>query len=210
MKGIKLASDKRLLAKVFKENNIPVPETHLLDNYREVVKFIDSNFNQWCIKYPVGCGASGHRIINSITDIPQDWLTPYVVQKFIHLDKPMVYRVYCAGQKIFGWNVRKFPEEIKKQPWVAHALGAVYEVLDNIPDKVIDIATNTFKATHLFYSFGCADFIQDNLGNWLVLEVGTDGLFNHVDRHIGNVSLEIEIAENICFAFRSNEKKINK
>lgn len=42
--GMKLASDKRLLAKVFKENNIPTPETHLLDSYQDVVKFINNNW----------------------------------------------------------------------------------------------------------------------------------------------------------------------
>lgn len=130
-----------------------------------------------------------------------------MVQLFIHLKDPKVYRTYCAGQKLFGWNVRKFPASVKKQAWVAHAQGAVYEVFDDIPEPVIDIATRTFKATYLFDSFGCADFIQDNDGNWLVLEVGTDGIFNHVDRNIDNASLEKEILERIAAAFWSNAKE---
>jgi len=177
--GIKLASDKRLLAKVFNENSIPIPDTYLLDSYQAVVDFIFSNSGQWCIKYPIGCGATGHRIINNVTDIPQDWLKPYVVQKFIYLEDPVVYRIYCAGRNLFGWNVRKFPPQQKKQPWVAHAQGAIYEVLNEVTDEVIEIATKTFQATYLYDSFGCADFIQDNNGKWLVLEVGTDGIFNH-------------------------------
>lgn len=205
-KGMKLASDKRLLAKIFQDNNIPIPTTYLLDSYEEVVDFIGCDFNQWCIKYPISCGASGHRIINRIEDIPQDWLNPYVVQQFICLDDPMVYRIYCAGQKLFGWNVRKFPNSVKKQPWVAHARGAVYKILDNIPEQIISIATKTFQATYLFNSLGCADFIQDNDGNWLVLEVGTDGIFNHVDRNIDNGLLEKEILEKIALAFWSNIK----
>jgi len=204
--GMKLASDKRLLAQVFQDNDIPIPETHLLDSHQEVVEFIGSDFDQWCLKYPIGCGASGHRIIRSISDIPQDWLRPYVVQRFIYLDDPRVYRIYCAGQKLFGWNVRKFPNSVKKQAWVAHAQGAVYEVFADIPEPIIDIATKTFKATSLFNSFGCADFIQDNDGSWLVLEVGTDGIFNHVDRNIDNPSLEEEILENISVAFQSSSK----
>ena len=116
----------------------------------------------------------------------------------------MVYRIYCAGRNLFGWNVRKFPPQQKKQPWVAHAQGAIYEVLNKATDKVIEIATKTFQATYLYGSFGCADFIQDNNGNWLVLEVGTDGIFNHVDRNIGNSSLEQEINHNIARAFYSN------
>ncbi|VEP12754.1 conserved hypothetical protein [Hyella patelloides LEGE 07179] len=205
--GIKLASDKREQAKIFKDNNIPTPETHLLNNYQDVIKFIGNNFSQWCLKYPVGCGASGHRIINNVADIPQDWLRPYVVQKFIYLDNPMVYRIYCAGKKLLGWNVRKFPQGVSKKPWVAHAQGAVYEILDRVPNEVINIATKTLKITRLFDSFGCVDFIQDNQGKWLVLEVGTDGIFNHVDRHIENQSLEKELSENIAKAFWLNLKK---
>ncbi len=205
-KGRKLASDKRLLAQVFQDNNIPIPETHLLASHQEVVEFIGSDLGQWCLKYPIGCGASGHRIIHDIKDIPQDWLKPYVVQRFIYLDDPKVYRIYCAGQKLFGWNVRKFPASVTKQAWVAHAQGAVYEVFDDIPEQIIDIATRTFKATCLFDSFGCADFIQNNDGNWLVLEVGTDGIFNHVDRNIDNANLEQEILEKIAVAFWSRSK----
>ncbi|MEM9510464.1 MAG: hypothetical protein AAGA16_22735, partial [Cyanobacteria bacterium P01_E01_bin.35] len=55
-KAMKLASDKRLLAKVFNENSIPIPHTYLLANYQAVVDFILSNSGQWCIKYPIGCG----------------------------------------------------------------------------------------------------------------------------------------------------------
>lgn len=202
--GMKLASDKRLLAKVFKENNIPNPETHLLASYQNVVKFINSNLGTWCIKYPIGCGASGHRIINAIEDIPQNWLQPYIVQKFIYLDRPMVYRIYCTAKNLFGWNVRKFPQGVNQTPWVAHAQGATYEILNNIPNNIIEIATKTLQATHLFNSFGCVDFIQDSDQNWLVLEVGTDGIFNHVDRHIGNQSFQKELAENITKAFWLN------
>ncbi len=44
--GMKLASDKRLLAKVFEENDIPIPKTYLLNSYQEVVEFIGLDFNQ--------------------------------------------------------------------------------------------------------------------------------------------------------------------
>ena len=202
--GIKLASDKRLLAKIFKANKIPIPDTYLLKNRQDVLRFIDNNFGYWCLKYPSSCGASGHRIINCIEDIPQDWPKPYVVQRFIYLDEPMVYRIYCAGQKLFGWNVRKFPQKKTKNPWVAHARGAIYEILEEIPDRAIEIATKTLQVTHLFNSFGCVDLIRDNNGNWLVLEVGTDGIFNHVDRNIGDANLERELAENIKRAFWQN------
>ncbi len=199
--GINIASDKRLLADIFLKHKIAIPETYLINTYEEVLKFIESYTEQWCLKYPIGCGASGHKIINNRLDIPQKWLKPYVVQKFIKLKKIQVFRLYCAGKILFGWNRRKFTSPDNSNPWVAHANGAVYEVLGQPPEEVKKLATLALKATHLYDSFGCVDLLQDNDGNWLVLEVGTDGIFNHVDRNIGNLDLEIEINQRIATAF---------
>lgn len=202
IEAIKLAADKRLLAQKFVENGISIPTTHLLNSYQEVVNFITENqIEQWCLKYPIGCGASGHIIINNIKDIPQKWLKPYVLQRFIKLKQLQVFRLYCAGGVLFGWNCRKYASASNSNPWVAHAKGAIYEVLNQPPREVKILATKAFKATYLFNSFGCIDLLQDNDGNWLVLEVGTDGIFNYVDRNIGNAALETEIEQRIADAF---------
>lgn len=201
IEAIKLAADKRLLAQKFVENGISVPTTHLLNSHQEVVNFIENQTEQWCLKYPIGCGASGHIIINNIKDIPQKWLKPYVVQKFIKLKQLQVFRLYCAGGVLFGWNRRKYTSASNSNPWVAHAHGAIYEVLNQPPHEVKILAIKALKATYLFNSFGCVDLLQDDDGNWLVLEVGTDGIFNHVDRNIGNAALEAEIGRRIADAF---------
>ena len=92
--SIKLASDKRLQAQVFNQNSIPTPETHLIDTFQDVVNFINNSQGQWCLKYSSGCGGAGHKLINRSEDIPQKWLQPYVVQRFIDLNEPKVYRIY--------------------------------------------------------------------------------------------------------------------
>ena len=38
-------------------------------------------------------------------------------------------------------------------------------------------------------------------GKWVVLEVGTDGLFNHVDRDLGDQDFERELQRRIADAF---------
>ena len=123
------------------------------------------------------------------------------MQKFVRLKTLQVFRLYCAGEILFGWNRRKYDSQDNTNPWVAHARGAVYELLGTPPQEVVILATKAFKATHLYHSFGCVDLLQDNDGNWLVLEVGTDGIFNHVDRQIGNLALEKEINNRIADAF---------
>lgn len=203
--AMKLASDKRFLADVFIKNKIPIPDTYLLANRQEVREHLQKYPQQeWCLKYPISCGGSGHRIIRKIEDIPNNWLKSYLVQRFIRQENPQVFRLYCAGGKLFGWNVREFVSGKAKQPWVAHARGAVYQVLEKIPNEVIEIATKTLETTNLFDSFGCVDLIQDENKNWLVLEVGTDGIFNYVDRNIGNKNLEKEIDRKLAEAFWSS------
>lgn len=81
---------------------------------------------QWCLKYPTGCGASGHRLVSKMSTEPPNWPRPFIVQEFIHLENPEVHRTHCAKAESFGWVVRRYPEGTRPSPWVAHARGARY------------------------------------------------------------------------------------
>jgi glutathione synthase/RimK-type ligase-like ATP-grasp enzyme len=200
--SIRLASDKRLLAQTFLEKNVPTPQTILVEEFAEVQNFVRTNAGKkWCLKYPTSCGASGHRTVLATDDTPPNWPAPYVVQEFIELKQPEVYRTYCAGGEMFGWVARRFPPGSKPSPWVAHARGARYVKLDAAPVKALEAALSALQATGLWDSFGCVDLLCRPTGEWLVLEVGTDGLFNHVDRDIGDALFERQIEEHITAAF---------
>lgn len=95
-----------------------------------------------------------------------------------------------------AWLFAEFALELARNLWL--------EVLEEIPNEVLNIATKTLQTTHLFNSFGCVDLIEDENKNWLVLEVGTDGIFNYVDRNIGNEDLEREINQRLAEAFWSS------
>ena len=56
-------------------------------------------------------------------------------------------------------------------------------------------------AAQLWDSFGCVDLLHKPTGEWVVLEVGTDGLFNHVDRDVGDAELQGELHRRIAAAF---------
>ena len=114
---------------------------------------------------------------------------------------PEVYRTYCAGGELFGWVARRFPIETLPSPWVAHARDARYVQLSEPPAQALLAARRSLEATGLLHSFGCVDLIQRPTGEWLVLEVGTDGLFNHVDRELGIPELENELQERLAAAF---------
>jgi len=65
----------------------------------------------------------------------------------------------------------------------------------------VEAARRALVATDLIESFGCVDLLCRPTGEWVVLEVGTDGLFNHIDRDLGDVRLESEILRRITAAF---------
>lgn len=201
--AMRLASDKRLLAATFAQARVPTPITHLLDTPDDVRHFLEHDPHlERCLKWPIACGASGHRLITNPADVPTDWPRPYVVQEFLRLDDPAVYRTYAAGGHLFGWNVRRFPPGTKRSDWVAHARGARYQTLDDTPPaEAAAAATAALRATGLLDSFGCADLMRRPTGQWVVLEVGTDGIYNHVDRDLADPAFERQLDERVATAF---------
>jgi hypothetical protein len=200
--SVQIAADKREIAKAFKRAHVPRPETHLLNHYSEIQDLLRREpRREWCLKFPTGCGASGHRLITETDSEPSRWPRPFVVQEFVRMDEPTVYRAYCAGGELFGWMVRCFPQGQPASPWVAHAKGARYHSAGFAPREAIAAAAKAIDACGLTESFGCADLIQRANGEWLALEVGTDGFFNHVDRDLGDPGFEEELLHRIAKAF---------
>lgn len=201
-RAMQTAADKRLLAEWFLKAGVPTPETILLDTRQEVLSFVQGREDrEWCLKYPLGCGASGHRLIQGELMLPRDWPKPFIVQEFIRLERPEVYRTYAAGGELFGWIARRFPEGSRASPWVAHARGARYERVGKAPEEALHAAQLALSATDLLETFGCVDLLRKATGQWVVLEVGTDGMFNHVDREVGDSDLEVEIQRRIAETF---------
>ncbi|MBE9039924.1 hypothetical protein IQ235_03845 [Oscillatoriales cyanobacterium LEGE 11467] len=193
--AITLASDKRQLAETFANARVATPRTYLLESEDEVKQLIHAEpQSQWILKWPTGSGASGHRLQEWDMPIPLDWPRPYIIQEFIPLEVPEVYRLYCVAGETFGWNARRFPPGVETSPFVARARGARYEAQKDIPPAAEFQARLALSATHLLDSFGCADLMKDDRGRWLVLEVNTDGIYSHVDRNIciGNMAREID------------------
>jgi hypothetical protein len=62
--------------------------------------------------------------------------------------------------------------------------------------------------TNLLESFGCADLLQRPSGEWVVLEVGTDGLFNQVDRELGDPVFEQQLMERVRDSFWLRFRKL--
>lgn len=206
--SIQLAADKRLLAVVFHQHGVPIPRTRMTETFENVRAFVAKNSaDEWCLKYPTSCGANGHRLISPTSVEPPNWPRPFLVQQFIRLEHPEVYRIFCAAGEMFGWVARRFPEGSAPSSWVAHARGARYVRLDQPPLPAAEAARSALIATNLWNSFGCVDLLRKPSGEWVVLEVGTDGVFNHVDRDLGDSALERELGQRIARAFWNSAER---
>lgn len=201
---MQLAADKRLLARRFEEYGVATPQTFLIPSLAEAERLLaEAPEREWCVKFPIGCGAAGHRLLRPGMVLPKEWPLPLVIQEFIRLERPEVYRTYAAGGELFGWVVRRFPQAVQPSPWVAHARGACYEDAGKAPPEASAAARAALEATNLLGSFGCVDLMQRPSGEWVVLEVGTDGMFNHVDRNLSLPAVELEIQRRLAVAFWS-------
>jgi hypothetical protein len=200
--AIGIAADKRLQARAFQRAGVRTPETVLLEGSTEVREHVLRHpEREWVVKWPIGCGGAGHRILNPGEPPPEDWPRPYVLQEFVRMDRPEVYRVYCVGGELFGWNVRRYADGAPASPWVAHARGAGYAEAGPLPPDAECQAMTALAAVDLLASFGCVDLLRAPNEGWLVLEVGTDGVYNHVDRMLELPHLEREIDRRIAEAF---------
>jgi glutathione synthase/RimK-type ligase-like ATP-grasp enzyme len=202
LKSIAIASDKRAIERKFAAHNVPRPQTFILTSTSEIDALIDRFDRQrWILKYPTGCGGMNHQIIDRSSQIPPHWPQPFLLQEFIESSQPAVYRIYCVGGHLFGFNVRRFSSPEISNPWVSHANGARYHHGETADREAIEVAKSALIATGLFDSFGVVDLVCDRFGKWYALEVGTDGIYNHVDRDIDNDALLDEINERLAVAF---------
>ena len=201
--GIAIATDKRELARVFNAHQVATPTTFLLETRAELRALLRVNPRQrWVLKWPTGCGGAGHCIIGTDDEVPDDWPRPLVVQRFVEMKRPEVFRLYGIAGELFGWNARRFASTLENpNPFVAHARGAFYEEVGVAPAPARDVARRALSAAKLLDSFGCADLLRDENGEWLALEVNTDGLWMHVDRDtLPTTAHEIEARLAIAFA----------
>ena len=202
--AIECASDKRRIASVFGSFGVPHPATFLLGD-AELEPFLRrESGRKWLLKYPISCGGAGHRFIEAGECVPDDWPRPLVVQEFIAMERPEVFRFYGVAGVLFGWNVRRFPQSVEKpSPIVAHARGALYEEAGTASPRAVRCARRALEATGLWPSWGCVDMVPTPDGRWLALQVGTDGVWGHVDRAIGLPGVAQELETRLARAFKA-------
>ncbi len=199
--ALRCTADKRLQAEAFASYGVPAPETVILDDAESLARWLATRQDaSWVLKYPVGSGAMGHRVVRDVSDVPKAWPTPYLLQRFVAMPRPEVYRAYVVGGEVVLWNARRYPESIEASPFVAHAKGARYVALGEAPSSAVRAALAAVRAVGLAGRFGAVDLLPED-GRWWVLEVNTDGPYQHVDRDIGDDVLGNRLDASIAACF---------
>ena len=205
IESIIVASDKRKIEERFKIYSVPRPKTFIANSERETeLILLEYSQIKWILKYPIGCGGINHRLLENISQIPKRWPKPFLLQELIELPIPEVYRLYCVDGELFGFNARRFKDNNIKTPWVSHGRGARYEYGESPDKEAQEVAKMALISTGLYPSFGVVDLLKNEQGKWYALEVGTDGIYNYVDREVENEKLFHEINERLAKAFWKN------
>ncbi len=202
--AIQLAHDKRAQARAFQSAGVPTPETHLLPDAAAVRELAARRGDRrWVLKWPLGCGGVGHRLLTPETPITRVWPAPHLVQELVELERPEVYRLFCAGGETFGWCARRFPPGRETSPWVSAARGAVFQLAGPPPPGAERAGAAALRAAGLLHSFGCADLLPTPDGRWLVLEVNTDGVHEWILRETGIPELTEALDTRLLSALRT-------
>ena len=79
-----------------------------------------------------------------------------------------------------------FPDDLRGFPEGSFIPRRALEIAADkrLVEKACAVGAVPRPTTRLVERFGCVDLLRNTDGAWLALEVGTDGVFNHVDRDV--------------------------
>ncbi len=125
LEAVYLAHDKRKQAAFFSTNGITTPETHLIFSEADALAFHRNRPDrEWLLKWPTGCGGTGHQVLDDNTRITPFWKPPFLVQELIRMEVPRVYRLFAAGGETFNWCVREGTAKTGSSPFISYGTGA--------------------------------------------------------------------------------------
>ncbi|AUX45144.1 uncharacterized protein SOCE26_066250 [Sorangium cellulosum] len=210
--AMRLCEDKRAQARVFQRARVSTPEWRLIGSEDELRAFAARERDRrWVLKWPLGCGGLGHRVLTPETRVTRLWPIPLLVQELIEMDDPMVYRIHIAEGQLFGWSVRRFPPGAERSLWVAWSAGArYYHLPGDAPAEAAREAEKALSALGLATSFGCVDLLQRRDGRWVVLEANTDGLTSYLSRDMDAPDLVAEMDARVASAFRRSAERARR
>jgi hypothetical protein len=198
------AHDKREQVRRLIAHGVSVPESHLFDDFAELQSFVRTHSERrWLLKFPTATSGVGHQIVTEATRLTPLWSPPFLLQELVELAEPCVHRLYCVAGEIFGFNVRRFPEGVPRQPIVALGTGASCERAFSPPPAAVEETRRALEAFDLLESFGCVDFLLLPDGGVRVLEINTDGLYQYVLRPPMLPEIESELDDRFLRAFLS-------
>lgn len=127
-------------------------------------------------------------LFNDKSELHRIKVCPTYFQKFIH--KKADIRVTVIGNKVFSAQILSQEHEETKIDWrKAERLKLIYQKIE-LPKELSKLCVELTKKLGL--NFGAIDFVKDELGNYIFLEINPNGQWAWIERQLDyNLSYEV-------------------
>lgn len=194
--SIREAESKIYQLLVAKELGLIIPPSLITNEKETAIEFIDE-FE--CIIKPIKTGfiedEGNEKIIfttlfNDKNNLERIKNCPTYFQRFIN--KKTDIRVTVIGNKVFSAQILSQEYDETKIDWRrAETIKLKYEKIE-LPAKLIDLCIELTKKLNL--NFGAIDFVKDELGNFIFLEINPNGQWAWIEKQL-NYNLSYEISK---------------
>lgn len=168
---------------------LKVPETIVSNDITEIIKFSKKHGDK------VACKPLRHTNLANENDIPvgiytqmvttQDFIgreksisiSPMIVQKYI--EKTVELRITIIGHHIFVCEIHSQDSEKTKHDWRRYDFDNVKHCIHILPQEIAHAILELMR--HLRLNFGAMDFILDQDGQYIFLEVNPTGQYGWIE-----------------------------
>lgn len=175
---------------IAKSLGFKLPESIITNSLEKAQKFFVNNQND-CIIKPIKSGLiedkNDSKVVftNNIKSLPDEKLRIEQCPSFFqeHIRKEADIRVTVVGSKIFATSISSQKNEITKTDWRRGEIP-----LDHVKIKLpLDIEIKCIQLLkYLNLRFGAIDFVKDENGNFIFLEINPNGQWAWIERQTGH------------------------
>ncbi len=194
--SIREAENKIYQLDIAKSMGFTIPNSIITNSYEQISSFFKEN-NEECIIKPIKSGLiedeTESKVVftNVLKSIPKDTKRISSSTNYLqsHILKKGDVRVIVVGNKIFATLIHSQKNSKTKTDWRKGEMILKHEKI-NLPEEINIKCIALLQVLKL--RFGAIDFILDNDGNYIFLEINPNGQWAWIEKQTGyNITQEI-------------------
>ncbi len=202
--AIREAENKIYQLELAKEIGFTIPNSIISNIYKDCLDFYNNN-NRNCIIKPIKSGLIPDSKVNKVVftnhlmQMPskeETEISPNYIQS--HINKSYDVRVTMVGEKAFATLIDSQSIDETRTDWRRGEHILTHKKIE-LPDIIVRKCVNLLQKLNL--KFGAIDFILDENGNYIFLEINPNGQWAWIEKNTGyEISNEIvNLLEYECF-----------